>query len=39
MKATEHYFHMALNLSSYKVFLTLKSVVETLVGDHSNASD
>ena len=39
MKATEQYFHVILLLIVlYKVVLTLKSVDETLVCDHSNES-
>ena len=36
MKATEQYFHVVLFIMLYKVVLTLKSVEETLVCDHSN---
>ena len=38
MKAIEQYFHVALFIMLYKVALTLKSVDETLVCDHSNES-
>ena len=39
MKATEQFFHVALAVFMlYKVVLTLKSVDETLVCDHSNQS-
>jgi len=37
-KATEQYFHVVLFIMLYKVVLTLKSVDETLVCDHSNES-
>ena len=36
MKATKQYFHVVLFIMLYKVVLTFKSVVETLVCDHSN---
>ena len=36
MKAIEQYFHEVLFIMLYKVVLTLKSVDETLVCDHSN---
>ena len=36
MKAIEQYFHVVLFIMLYKVILTLKSVDETLVCDHSN---
>ena len=35
MKAIEQYFHVELFIMLYKVALTFKSVVETLVSDHS----
>ena len=38
MKATEHYFHVVLCITLYKVVLTFRSVDETLVCDHSNES-
>ena len=38
MKAVEQYFHVVLFIMLYKVVLTLKSVDETLVCDHSNES-
>ena len=38
MKAVEQYFHVVLFIMLYKVVLTLKSVEETLVCDHSNES-
>ena len=38
MKAIEKYFHVVLFIVLYKVVLTLKSVDETLVCDHSNES-
>jgi len=38
MKAIERYFHVVLFIMLYKVVLTLKSVDETLVCDHSNES-
>ena len=38
MKAIEQYFHVVLFIMLYKVALTLKSVDETLVYDHSNES-
>ena len=38
LKATEQYFHVLLFIMLYKVVLTLKSVDETLVCDHSNES-
>ena len=39
MKATEQFFHVELAVFMlYKVVLTLKSVDETLVCDHSNQS-
>ena len=38
MKATEQYFRVVLFIMLYKVVLTLKSVDETLVCDHSNES-
>ena len=38
MKAIEQYFHVALFLMLCKVVLTLNSVDETLVYDHSNES-
>ena len=38
MKAFEQYFHVVLFKMLYKVVLTLKSVDETLVCDHSNES-
>ena len=36
MKAIEQYFHVVLFIMLYKVFLTWKSVDETLVCDHSD---
>ena len=36
MKAIEQYFHVVLLIMLYKVVLTLRSVNETLVCDHSN---
>ena len=38
MKAIEQYFHVVLFIMLYKVVLTLKSVGETLVCNHSNES-
>ena len=38
MKAIEQYFHVILSIMLYKVVLTFKSVVETLVCDHSDES-
>ena len=38
MKIIEQYFHVVLFIMPYKVVLTLKSVNETLVCDHSNES-
>ena len=38
MKATEHYFHVVLFITLYKVVLTFTSVYETVVCDHSNES-
>ena len=38
MKAIEQYFHVVLFIMRYKVVLTLKSVDETLVCNHSNES-
>ena len=38
MKAIEQYFHVLLFIMLYKVVLTLKSVDETLVCDHSDES-
>ena len=38
MKAIEQYFHVVLFIMLYKVVLTLQSVDETLVCDHSNES-
>jgi len=38
MKAIEQYFHVILYIMLYEVFLTFKSVDETLVCDHSNVS-
>ena len=38
LKAIEQYFHVVLFIMLYKVVLTLKSVDETLVCDHSNES-
>ena len=38
MKAIEQYFHGILFIVLYKVVLTVKSVDETLVCDHSNES-
>ena len=38
MKAIEQYFDVVLFIMLYKVVLTFKSVVETLVCDHSNES-
>ena len=38
MKAIEQYFHVVLFIMLYNVVLTFKSVDETLVCDHSNAS-
>ena len=38
MKATEHYFPVALFILPYKVVLTLESVGEILKFDHSNES-
>ena len=35
MKATEQYFHVVLFIMLYKVVLTFKSAVETLMYDHS----
>ena len=37
-KAIEQYFHVVLFIMLYKVVLTVKSVDETLVCDHSNES-
>ena len=36
MKAIEQYFHVVLLIMLFKLVLTLKSVNETLVSDHSN---
>ena len=36
MKATKQYFHVVLFVMLCKVILTLESVHETLVCDHSN---
>ena len=38
MKAIEQYFHVVLFMMLYKVVLTLKSVDETRICDHSNES-
>jgi len=38
MRAIEQYFHVVLFITLYKVVLTVKSVDETLVCDHSNES-
>ena len=38
MKAFEQYFHVVLFIMLYKVVLTLRSVDETLVCEHSNES-
>ena len=38
MKVIEQYFHVVLFIMLYKVVLTVKSVDETLVCDHSNES-
>ena len=38
MKAIEQYFHVVLFIMLYKVVLTLKSVNETQVCNHSNES-
>ena len=38
MKAVEQYFHVILFIMLYKVVLTIESVDETLVCDHSNES-
>ena len=38
MRAIEQYFHVVLFIMLWKVVLTFKSVDETLVCDHSNAS-
>ena len=38
MKAIEQYFHVVLFIMLYEVVVTLKSVDETLVCDHSNES-
>ena len=38
MKAIEQYFHVVLFIMLHKVVLSLKSVDETLVCDHSNES-
>ena len=38
MQATEQYFNVVLFVMLYKVFLTFKSVDETLVCEHSNES-
>ena len=38
IKAIEQYFHVVLSIMLYKVVLTLKSVNETLVCDHSSES-
>ena len=38
MKAIDQYFRLVLFIMLYKVVLTLKSVDETLVCDHSNES-
>ena len=38
MKAIEQHFHVVLFIMLYKVFLTFKSVDETLMCDHSNES-
>ena len=37
-KAIEQFFHVVLFIMLYKVVLTLRSVNETLVCDHSNES-
>ena len=37
-KAIKQYFHVVLFIMLYKVVLTIKSVDETLVCDHSNES-
>ena len=36
MKAIDQYFHVVLFILPYKMVLTLKSVNETLMCDHSN---
>ena len=38
MKAIEHYFHVVLFITLYKVILTFESVDKTLVCDHSKES-
>ena len=38
IKAIEQYFHVVLFIMLYKVVLTFKSAVESLVYDHSNES-
>jgi len=38
MKAIEQYFHVVLFIMLHKVVLTLKSMDETLVCDHSDES-
>ena len=38
MKVSEQYFHVVLFIMLYKLVLTLNSVDETLVCDHSNES-
>jgi len=38
MKAIKQYFHVVLFIMLYKVDQTFKSVVKTLVCDHSNES-
>ena len=38
MKASKEYLHVVLFIMLYKVVLTVKSVNETLVCDHSNQS-
>lgn len=38
MKASEQYFNVVLFIILYKVVLTLESVDENLVNDHSNES-
>ena len=39
MKATEQYFHVVLFSSLYKKTLTLKSVDDSQVCDHSNGTE
>ena len=38
MKAIERYVHVVLFIMLYKAVLTFKSLIETLVCDHSNES-